>query len=107
MLASQVLAAIGLTSGNVCVPDQARVVVYLGYMEEPKVVELTVGPLPIPSNYTVLREVPWNTRPPNSAEYSACVPFHSKVLLPSGLIVCHLAHCGCRIWHLISLYQAI
>ena len=48
---------------------QARAVVYLGYMEAPKVVELTVGPLPKPSNYTILREVPWNTRPPNGAEY--------------------------------------
>lgn len=61
-------------------------VVYLGYMEEPKVVELTVGPLPSPGNYTVLREVPWNTRPPNSAEYSACVPFHSKKLLETCIL---------------------
>ncbi|EIE26972.1 amine oxidase catalytic domain-containing protein [Coccomyxa subellipsoidea C-169] len=52
-------------------PRQARVVVYLGYLEQPKVVEMTVGPLPAPTNYTILREVPWNTRPPNSAEYSA------------------------------------
>lgn len=51
--------------------DQARAVLYLGYMEDPKVVELTVGPLPNPTNYTILREVPWNTRPPNSAEYAA------------------------------------
>ncbi|CAL8468966.1 g8507 [Coccomyxa elongata] len=52
-------------------PRQARAVLYLGYMEDPKVVELTVGPLPNPTNYTILREVPWNTRPPNSAEYAA------------------------------------
>ncbi len=44
---------------------------YLGYMEDPKAVELTVGPLPNPTNYTILREVAWNTRPPNSAEYAA------------------------------------
>ncbi len=49
---------------------QARAVLYLGYMDRPKVVELTVGPLPNPSNYTILREVPWNTRPPNAAEYA-------------------------------------
>ena len=52
-------------------PDlQARAVVYLGYLQQPTVVELTVGPLPNPSNYTILREVPWNTRPPNAAEYT-------------------------------------
>lgn len=50
---------------------QARVVVYVGYLQQPTVLELTVGQLPNPSNYTVLREVAWNTRPPNSAEYSA------------------------------------
>ena len=49
---------------------QARAVVYLGYLQQPAVVELTVGPLPNPSNYTILREVPWNTRPPNAAEYT-------------------------------------
>ena len=49
---------------------QARAVVYLGYLQQPAVVELTVGPLPKPSNYTILREVPWNTRPPNAAEYT-------------------------------------
>ena len=49
---------------------QARAVVYLGYVQQPTVVELTVGPLPNPSNYTILREVPWNTRPPNAAEYT-------------------------------------
>lgn len=54
-------------------PVQARAVLYLGYMEQPTVVELTVGPLPNPTNYTILRKVPWNTRPPNSAEYSASV----------------------------------
>ncbi|CAL5220606.1 g2648 [Coccomyxa viridis] len=51
-------------------PRQARAVVYLGYLQQPTVVELTVGPLPNPSNYTILREVPWNTRPPNAAEYT-------------------------------------
>ena len=49
---------------------QARAVLYLGYLQQPTVVELTVGPLPSPSNYTILREVPWNTRPPNAAEYT-------------------------------------
>jgi hypothetical protein len=53
-------------------PEQARVVLYMGWLQTPEVVELTVGPLPVPSNYTILREIPWNTRPPNSAEYSAC-----------------------------------
>lgn len=53
-----------------CPGVQARAVVYLGYMQQPTVVELTVGPLPNPSNYTILREVPWNTRPPNAAEYT-------------------------------------
>lgn len=46
---------------------------YMGYLQQPTVLELTVGPLPSPSNYTILREVPWNTRPPNSAEYATWV----------------------------------
>ena len=52
---------------------QARAVLYMGYLQQPTVLELTVGPLPSPSNYTILREVPWNTRPPNSAEYATWV----------------------------------
>ena len=46
---------------------------YMGYLQQPTVLELTVGPLPSPSNYTILREVPWNTRPPNSVEYATWV----------------------------------
>ena len=54
-----------------CIPIvQARAVLYMGYLQQPTVLELTVGPLPSPSNYTILREVPWNTRPPNSVEYA-------------------------------------
>ncbi len=52
---------------------QARAVLYMGYLQQPTVLELTVGPLPSPSNYTILREVPWNTRPPNMAEYAMWV----------------------------------
>ena len=50
---------------------QARAVLYLGYAEQPRVVEVTVGQLPSPTNYTILREIPWNTRPPNAAEYAS------------------------------------
>ena len=31
--------------------------------------------------------------------------YTDHILLLSLLIVCHLAHCGCRIWHLISIHQ--
>lgn len=53
-------------------PEQARAVLYLGWDLPAQVVEVTVGPLPTPTNYTLLRSVPWNTRPPNSPEYSMC-----------------------------------
>ena len=43
---------------------------YLGYLQDPAVVELIVGPLPTPNNFTIVRKAPWNTRPPNAAEYA-------------------------------------
>ena len=50
---------------------QARAVLYFGWDEVAQVLEATVGPLPHPTNYTFVKTIPWNTRPPNTAEYYA------------------------------------